>query len=894
MKNEGRPNQYNLLYRTRFNSEPYGKPRVFFTCHPEDFELFFEDTVQMLLKHVNCVVWYDGNEETGSDTEAEALLSQIEGMQLIVIPVSRRLLTQPCRAMDIILPFARQKKIAVLPLMMETDLEKLFTERFGALQFLEPYGSDLTAISFDEKLSRYLDSVLVGDDVAQKIRDAFDAYIFLSYRKKDRKYAQELMRMIHRNPHYRDIAIWYDEFLVPGENFNESIRTYLERSDLFAMVVTPSLLEIPNYVWEHEFRMAQKGGKKILPVEMAETDTDQLKENYNGIPDCIDGSRSEEWSQALETKLQEMALSVSPGDAQHTFLIGLAYLDGIDVEVDYEKALALISAAAEEDLPEACQKLVSMYKTGKGVGLDYMAAARWQKKLISYYENHPKKHLFTEHSLVRHLYSEMLGLLDIYSDLGDLDEQKKICEKTVDLLEAHGEFYYLLFAYPAAGDVERELGNLYMAAEYYNKAVEIIYNNPKYADQQYRYLPLFEVTLGDIQRELGQTKKALEFYQKAVQSCEDLWHFEEFYGSKDLNEPFYLFKERINERFLKRFFDHTKDRAFALKMTGKSYFKLAESCKELSGEDPEFKTLYSKSIQCYMQLAIESELTERTREMHECYMLLGRMWAGIRRYGTAKPFFEKALEISLNASEKTKAVPDLRGAANSYLYLGETEDSFWKFGHISASGRYYSRAMNMLQDLYQTTGSPAIRMDIEKAESVITRAREETRRYVQPVKMSDLVISDGQSFLRAEEPAEADRNDNAAMTILEDTKRTTAEPLTGRKYDYFDAARVDLHGGEPRTILKFISEEDFGRYRFLLLPDSDSVVYWRTDYCTFVISQGRDRLPMIMDLSEYGFEDAAEITDIGYSQKDDTLRIMVHDPSSGQKTVIIAGDSLRQ
>ena len=49
---------------------------------------------------------------------------------------------------------------------------------------------------------------------AEGTRHAFDAYIFLSYRKKDRRYANELMRLIHNNPECRDIAIWFDEFFL--------------------------------------------------------------------------------------------------------------------------------------------------------------------------------------------------------------------------------------------------------------------------------------------------------------------------------------------------------------------------------------------------------------------------------------------------------------------------------------------------------------------------------------------------------------------------------------------------------------------------------------------------------------------------------------------------------
>ena len=66
--------------------------------------------------------------------------------------------------------------------------------------------------------------------MAKRVRAAFDAYIFLSYRKKDRKYANELMRLIHSNPECRDIAIWFDEFLTPGESFKENIEKILDRS----------------------------------------------------------------------------------------------------------------------------------------------------------------------------------------------------------------------------------------------------------------------------------------------------------------------------------------------------------------------------------------------------------------------------------------------------------------------------------------------------------------------------------------------------------------------------------------------------------------------------------------------------------------------------------------
>ena len=59
----------------------------------------------------------------------------------------------------------------------------------------------------------------------------------------------------------RDIAIWYDEFLIPGENFNDSIAAALEQSSLFALAVTPNLVNEPNYVMSIEYPMAKEAQK---------------------------------------------------------------------------------------------------------------------------------------------------------------------------------------------------------------------------------------------------------------------------------------------------------------------------------------------------------------------------------------------------------------------------------------------------------------------------------------------------------------------------------------------------------------------------------------------------------------------------------------------------------
>lgn len=127
-------------------------------------------------------------------------------MQLFVVPVTTKLLTKENRAMDVEVPFAFENHIPVLPLMQESGLDDVYNKIFGDLQYLNKRDLDPTVIQYDEKLTKYLESVIVGDELAKKIRAAFGAYIFLSYRKKDRKYAQELMSLIHSNPLFAVIS----------------------------------------------------------------------------------------------------------------------------------------------------------------------------------------------------------------------------------------------------------------------------------------------------------------------------------------------------------------------------------------------------------------------------------------------------------------------------------------------------------------------------------------------------------------------------------------------------------------------------------------------------------------------------------------------------------------
>ena len=136
-------------FRTRGQQSPQGKQRVYFTCHPDDFENFFEEIQKEILDRHEDVEDYE---------------LRLREMQLFVVPVTTKLLTKANRAMDVEVPFAFEHHIPILPLMQESGLDDVFNAKFGDLQYLDKHNTDPTAIPFEEKLTKYLESVIVGDE----------------------------------------------------------------------------------------------------------------------------------------------------------------------------------------------------------------------------------------------------------------------------------------------------------------------------------------------------------------------------------------------------------------------------------------------------------------------------------------------------------------------------------------------------------------------------------------------------------------------------------------------------------------------------------------------------------------------------------------------------------
>lgn len=568
-----------LRYKTAGNSKPERKPRVYFSCHPDDFKEAFPLITEDILSNASCVIWYDekyadlvpepetSDEEFAETGEGEDEFPDLEPeeaiteMRLVVFAVTSRFLHEPNRARELELPLALKHHIPVLPIMLENGLGGEFSNTCAKIQVVSKYVTDPTATPYEEVLKTYLDSVLVGKELADLVKTAFDAYVFLSYRKKDRKHAKRLIHLIHEKKQFRDIAIWFDEYLVPGEHFNDAIRDAFEKSSLFAMAVTPNLTEDGNYVMRVEYPLArdrenenakkEKNDFAIVPVELY-TDEEKvgnkewrinpslLKDHeefkYREIPDLKNEHKKQELDDALLAALDRIAKKANDGSAQHKFFIGLAYLNRIDVETDQELALELFTEAAtdpEKPCMDATAKLADMYFHGECVEANTKKAIYWQEMLVSQYrKEYDKNHDPDEHKGYGTSHFKALRKLsDLYRESGDTkraikaaEEALAFCvklEEEVGIREQERDKALIL---NCLGALHRKNGDLTAAEKCYSEAHKIYLKQAAEISTQriLRDLSISYERLGDVFREKEDYAAAYEHYQKAREIREQL------------------------------------------------------------------------------------------------------------------------------------------------------------------------------------------------------------------------------------------------------------------------------------------------------------------------------------------------------------------------------------
>ena len=364
----------NFAVNTLNKLDYHGKPRIYFTCHPKDFDKYFSDICNDIFDILdeNCAIYYTPDmSEPIEDAEV-----QLGKMHIFVIPITEALLfdNDPAvnRALFADLAFAKSHGKPILPIAVENifdeTAEAIYSrpENFGNMQRL-----DRTAVgknrSYDQLLSQFLEETLLDAKTIQKVQDAFPDSIFLSYRKKDCAYADELMRTIHDIPGFLDVGIWYDEFLPLGEDWRAGIQDAMQKSKHFTLLVTPNILEdvvkdgVPrrNFVMEEECPTARDMQIPMTSAEMVPTDRSKLPEEDNYLPEFID-AKSERFIETMKEVLIAMKHEEKKDDPYHDYLVGLAYFYGIGVEVNKKRGLDNILNSANFGCPEGIRALYSL------------------------------------------------------------------------------------------------------------------------------------------------------------------------------------------------------------------------------------------------------------------------------------------------------------------------------------------------------------------------------------------------------------------------------------------------------------------------------------------------------------------------------------------------------
>jgi len=378
------------------------RARVWISGTKDDFDRWFREISRDLLCKYPCDFYsrYTCTQESKEDNPFF-----FSKMHLLVLIVTQKLLGDlTCSAYQEIIS-ARRLGIPILPIVVDQISVPLYKERLGNLQFLDRTTFDETAITYGIKLNSYLAKTFPSSVAIQDIYSCFSTHIFLSYRKKDRRFASRLMQIIHSDPKYaKTIGLFYDELLQPGEFFDEELAQQIVNCDVFVMLVTPNILKRTineqghledNYIVSNEYPLAVQCGKPIIPVEFQDkkgsaTNKKQLNTKCPNIGSCViltDEPSSKQLLSRLGACLDPRILRKT-FTSQENYLIGLAYIYGISVEVDRSRGIQFVTEAAAEGHQDAVSFLEHLYAADSGLHKDILhKALENELRLIKIYKH---------------------------------------------------------------------------------------------------------------------------------------------------------------------------------------------------------------------------------------------------------------------------------------------------------------------------------------------------------------------------------------------------------------------------------------------------------------------------------------------------------------------------
>lgn len=521
------------------------KQKIYLSAHSKDYR-YIEIITDDILKQVDCVVTY-----IEPHTQLEHI-DDLNDMSILVFVVSQKFLCENNYARDFELKYALENNIPVLPILIEEIEYQLYIQFFMNAQYIVRESLDTTERLYEHKLKETIIEYIGSASLKEKIKHECTSQIFISYRKKDRQYANKLMENIHSIPELRDTIFWYDEYIITGKDFEKEIQNELNEADFMILLVTQNILENKNYILETEYPYAKNKNKKIIPIEMKSTDHELVHKHYPKLDHIIDGNNL----QYLKDVLLPVQKKKNRNNPSHLYLMGLANYYGIYMLRNQKKGIELLEQSAQKNNYKACMKLVKYYRNGlqnqktshfttqetinevenilrqseelkdngaHGIFIhknDFIKAAFYQEKIIKIIYDRYKKNKTFENALVICL--QLLNLHYIYINYDEEKNRKVLLQMEKEIICFHKK-------YPAYKD-------------YFSHELKRVYSK---LEESYEYYG--EMDLANYYQQKSASIKVVENIDEKVHRLMGLQQYQECI---DILESYLDTNDQINTRVL--------------------------------------------------------------------------------------------------------------------------------------------------------------------------------------------------------------------------------------------------------------------------------------------------------------------------------------------------------
>lgn len=248
----------NFKYKAR-TMQPQGKPKVYFCCHPADFDKYYDIISNTIISIFDCSIYYCDN----SQQEDGFFLTDLSQMNVFVVPVTTKMLCTPNRAMDNEIPYALESHIPIIPIILESGLDEIVFYKLHDIVCINWHADD--GINYlAEQLKKTLDPVLLP-------RVSEGSWIFLSHSSADiekvRVIRNEFEKM-RQNPLAFHLKCLKTDTVEEREELESLIKREIDSRDWFVFCESDAARKSQYVNMEKEY-IIKSGKKKIWTIDMS-------------------------------------------------------------------------------------------------------------------------------------------------------------------------------------------------------------------------------------------------------------------------------------------------------------------------------------------------------------------------------------------------------------------------------------------------------------------------------------------------------------------------------------------------------------------------------------------------------------------------------------------------